>query len=100
MLIKIKNYFVASLTHLERLTYKFIFEPENMDIKERRLYEESIKRWHDKANLTSDEAKRLLHIDNAVIACSKGKFDHIKHICKHKGVDYKKLYNVEVGDAA
>ncbi len=97
MILRVKNYYVASMTHLERLTYKFIFEQENMDKKERELYARSLRRWHDKVLITDDEKKRLLAVDNAILALSQGKFDHIKHICKHKGVDYRKLYGVEVG---
>lgn len=88
----IKNYKVASIPEMHRLTLKLIFAKHRMKYEEEVLLDNSIKKWSRKYLKTKDEKEDLVLIMTALIDEQKGKFDLLKESMKQHKLDYRKVF--------
>ncbi|MFH1640603.1 MAG: hypothetical protein ABIA66_01430 [Candidatus Omnitrophota bacterium] len=93
LVIKIKNRQVASLSELNRLALKRIFDKPNMTYLDEALLDESISAWTKNIELSEYQKNELKVIVNALLDNENGKFDYMKKIFKEHGIDYRKAYN-------
>lgn len=93
ILVKVKNYKVASLAEMNRLALKLIFDKEHFTPLEGAVLDESVKQWPKKVDLYPHERQELQAIRVALIDNEKGRYDQMKEEMKRFELDYKKVYD-------
>ena len=91
--IIIKSRKVLSLSHLNRMALRKIFEPKTLTLIDERLLDDSINAWSKKADITKDERRELQVIITALIKNEKGKFKEVNESYKRFDINYKQVYN-------
>lgn len=92
-IIKIRKRMVTGLRWLEALALKKIFEPENMNYIEEKVFEESYDSWLKKVDKTPEEIKELKFITACLLADIDGHYTWQKEFFKLHNIDYKKVYS-------
>ncbi len=96
MLVKVGFKNVASLSLMNLLALKKIFEPEAMTHAEEALLEQSIAAWPKKVNLTAKEKANVRFIVEQLISNEKGGYIQEKEMLKKSGLSYMQLYGGEL----
>ena len=87
---------VASLSELNKLALKKIFDKKNLTYEEEALLETSIDAWPKNVDLTSYQKKELQHIIGALLMNEAGKFYKIKEQMIKHNLDYRKVYDAGI----